>query len=45
MVGINTPRAQIAIPAQGVQELREILTSLIEEFGNEDDRGKMKRLV
>jgi hypothetical protein len=40
MVGINTPRTQIAIPAQGVQDLKGILSSLIEEFGNEDDRGK-----
>ena len=41
MVGINTPRTQIAIPAQGVQELRGLLANLIEEFGNEDDRGKI----
>lgn len=39
MVGINNPRTQIAIPGQGLQELRTTLTSLIEEFGNEDDRG------
>ncbi|CAF3810420.1 unnamed protein product [Rotaria sp. Silwood1] len=37
MVGVNTPRTQIAIPAQGIQQLCETLTSLIEEFGNEDD--------
>ncbi|CAF1560096.1 unnamed protein product, partial [Rotaria sordida] len=37
MVGINTPRTQIAIPAQGVEEFSSLLTSLIEEFGNEDD--------
>jgi hypothetical protein len=41
MVGINTPRTQIAVPAQGVQELKGILTNLIEEFGNEDDRGRI----
>ena len=40
MVGINNPRTQIAIPGQGLQELRGTLTTLIEEFGNEDDRGK-----
>jgi hypothetical protein len=40
MVGINTPRTQIALPAQGVQELRDTLNSLLEEFGNEDDKGK-----
>ena len=40
MVGINTPRTQIALPAQGVQELRNTLNSLLEEFGNEDDKGK-----
>jgi hypothetical protein len=39
MVGINNPRTQIAIPAQGIQELKGTLTNLIEEFGNEDDRG------
>ena len=39
MVGINNPRTQIAIPAQGIQELRGTLTSLIDEFGKEDDRG------
>ena len=39
MVGINTPRSQIAIPAQGVQEIWETLAKLIEEFSNEDDRG------
>jgi hypothetical protein len=39
MVGINSRRTQIAMPAQGIQELRGTLTSLIEEFGNEDDRG------
>lgn len=43
MVGINTPRAQIAIPAQGVQELRETLVKLIDEFGNEDDRGETEQ--
>jgi hypothetical protein len=40
MVGINTPRTQIALPAQGLQELRDILNNLLEEFGNEDDKGK-----
>jgi hypothetical protein len=39
MVGINTPRTQIALPGQGIQELRETLTSLLDEFGTEDDRG------
>jgi hypothetical protein len=39
MVGLNNPRTQIAIPAQGIQELKGTLTNLIEEFGNEDDRG------
>jgi hypothetical protein len=42
MVGINSPRTQIAIPAQGIQELRETLTSLIEEFGNDDDRDSIE---
>ncbi|CAF1956017.1 unnamed protein product [Rotaria magnacalcarata] len=37
MVGIHTPRTQIAIPAQGVEELCTTLTSLVEEFGNDDD--------
>jgi hypothetical protein len=40
MVGNNAPRTQIAVPAQGVQELRDILTDLLDEFGNEDDKGK-----
>jgi hypothetical protein len=39
MVGANAPRTQIALPAQGVQELRDTLTDLLEEFGNEDDKG------
>lgn len=39
MVGSNTPRTQIALPAQGVPELRDTLTSLLEEFGNEEDTG------
>jgi hypothetical protein len=39
MVGSNTPRTQIALPAQGVHELRDTLNSLLEEFGNEDDKG------
>lgn len=43
MVGTNAPRTQIALPAQGVQELRDTLTSLLDEFGNEDDRGRTKR--
>ena len=42
MVGINSPRTQIVIPAQGIQELKETLKSLVEEFGNEDDRGRLK---
>jgi len=42
MVRMNNPRTQIAIPAQGVQELRETLASLIEEFGNEDDRDSIE---
>ena len=43
MVGINSPRTQIALPAQGVEELRDTLSNLIEEFGNEDDKGKILR--
>lgn len=39
MVGINAPRTQIAVPAQGIEEFYETLTSLIEEFGNDDDKG------
>jgi hypothetical protein len=42
MVGINNPRTQIAIPAQGIQELKGTLTNLIEEFGNEDDRDSIE---
>jgi hypothetical protein len=42
MVGLNNPRTQIAIPAQGIQELKETLTNLIEEFGNEDDRDSIE---
>ncbi len=45
MVGINNPRTQIAIPAQGIQELRGTLTSLIDEFGKEDDRGKVIKSI
>ncbi len=41
MVGINNPRTQIAVPAQGLQELKGTLTNLIEEFGNEDDQGEI----
>lgn len=41
MVGSNTPRTQIALPAQGVPELRDTLTSLLEEFGNEEDTGNI----
>ena len=45
MVGNNTPRTQIALPAQGVPELRDTLTSLLEEFGNEEeDTGKERHL-
>ncbi|CAF1215451.1 unnamed protein product [Rotaria sp. Silwood1] len=44
MVGVNTPRTQIAIPAQGIQQLCETLTSLIEEFGNEDDHDSIESL-
>jgi len=42
MVGINNPRTQIAIPAQGIQELKGTLTNLIEEFGDEDDRDSIE---
>ncbi|CAF3572139.1 unnamed protein product [Rotaria sordida] len=42
MVGINTPRTQIALPAQGVEELRDTLNNLLEEFGNEDDKEASK---
>jgi hypothetical protein len=42
MVGINTPRTQIALPAQGLQELRDILNNLLEEFGNEDDKDSIE---
>ncbi|CAF3638854.1 unnamed protein product [Rotaria socialis] len=42
MVGINSPRTQIALPAQGVEELRNTLSNLIEEFGNEDDKEASK---
>ena len=43
MVGPNAPRTQIALPVQGVQELRETLASLLDEFGNEDDKGLDER--
>ena len=43
MLGINTQRTQIALPAQGVQELRDTLNTLLEDFGNEDDNGKQER--
>lgn len=43
MVGLNAPRTQVALPAQGVQELRDVLTGLLEEFGNEDDKGMFER--
>lgn len=43
MVGMNLPRTQIALPAQGLKELIGLLSSLIEEFGNEDDRGENDR--
>jgi len=39
MVGLNTQRTQIALPAQGIQELRDTLNSLLDEFGNEEDKG------
>ncbi|CAF0904776.1 unnamed protein product [Adineta ricciae] len=42
MVGLNTPRTQVALPAQGVQELRDVLTGLLEEFGNEDDKDSIE---
>jgi hypothetical protein len=42
MVGLNTPRTQIALPAQGVRELRDTLNSLLEEFGNEDDKDSIE---
>lgn len=42
MVGTNLPRTQIALPAQGLQELRNLLTSLIDEFGNDDDRDSIE---
>lgn len=41
MVGVNTPRTQIALPAQGVGELRDTLNGLLEEFRNDDDKGKI----
>jgi hypothetical protein len=44
MVGLNTPRTQIALPAQGVQELRDTLNGLLEEFGNEDDKDSIESL-
>ena len=43
MVGIHTPRAQIAIPAQGISNLCRTLKELIDEFGNDDhdyDHGR-----
>jgi len=42
MVGPNAPRTQIALPVQGVQELRETLASLLDEFGNEDDKDSIE---
>lgn len=44
MVGINAQRTQIAIPAQGIQDLCETLTSLIDEFGGEDDKDSIESL-
>ncbi|UJR27135.1 hypothetical protein I4U23_008434 [Adineta vaga] len=42
MVGLNIPRTQIALPAHGLQELRDTLTDLLEEFGNEDDNDSVE---
>ena len=39
MIGINTPRTQIAMPAQNIEEFWNTLDNLLEEFGNEDDTG------
>lgn len=44
MVGLNTPRTQIALPAQGIQELRDTLNNLLEEFGNEEDKDSIESL-
>ncbi|CAF0777479.1 unnamed protein product [Didymodactylos carnosus] len=41
MVGIASPRTQIAVPAQGITELRVTLSTLLDEFGTEDDRGTL----
>lgn len=45
MVGINTARTQIAIPSEGVEELYKTLTDLMDEYGNEDDNGKINIFV
>jgi len=44
MVGLNTQRTQIALPAQGIQELRDTLNSLLDEFGNEEDKDSIESL-
>lgn len=43
MVGTGLPRAQIALPAQGLGDLRDSLTKLVDEFGLDDDRGQIRR--
>ncbi|CAF3589404.1 unnamed protein product [Adineta steineri] len=45
MVGMNAPRTQIALPVQGVQEIRDALNTLLEEFGNEDDRDHLTSYI
>ncbi|CAF0728345.1 unnamed protein product [Didymodactylos carnosus] len=42
MVGIISPRTQIAVPAQGINELRVTLSNLLDEFGIEDDRDSVE---
>ena len=34
--GPGGPRSQVALPAQGIIELRDALTDLLETFGQED---------
>ena len=35
--GPGGPRSQVALPAQGMEELRDLLTELLEAFGQDDD--------
>lgn len=44
MIMTRAPRAQIAIPAEGLLQFKDQLTELLEQYGTDEEQSNWKHL-